>query len=328
MFLLIDDGAAIAAFYVLLFLGLLLTLILVRAGVKVVRQAEVMILEEWGKYKITLKPGLHFIWPFIQTPRQIHWRYVEKLPLQDATKVYTVYTDRIDLREHVIDFGKQHVITKDTVQIYIDALVYYQIKDPELAVFSIQNLPDAIELLTQTTLRNIIAQMTLDDTFSSRELINSILKEMTEQDAERWGVRITHVEIMNILPPEDIKSAMEYQIREERERRSLVLSADGERESNIIKSKGTAAQMILRAEGQKTADIQRAKGAAKSKLLLAQAEAKSIELIKKALETSGVKATEYLITLKYLNALRNLANANSKVVLVPSNINEIIKTIF
>ena len=264
-----------------------------------------------------MKPGLHYIVPFIETPRKIHWRYIEKVALSDETKVITTYTERIDLREHVIDFGKQHVITKDTVQIYIDALVYYQIKDPELAVFAVQNLPDAIELLTQTTLRNIIAQMTLDDTFSSRELINSILKEMTEQDAERWGVRITHVEIMNILPPDDIRSAMEYQIREERERRSLVLNADGERESAIIKSKGNAAQMILRAEGQKTADIQRAKGAAKSKLLLAQAEAKSIEMLKKVLESTGVKATEYLITLKYLTSLKNLSTNNSKVVLVP-----------
>jgi len=181
-------------------------------------------------------------------------------------------------------------------------------------------LPDAIELLTQTTLRNVIAQMTLDDTFSSRELINSILKEMTEQDAERWGVRITHVEIMNILPPMDTKNAMESQIKEERDRRSLVLTADGERESAIIKSKGNAAQIILRAEGQKTADIQKAKGKSKAKLLIAQAESKSIELIKKSLENCGSseRSTDYLIATKYLNSIRNLSNrTNSKVIMVP-----------
>jgi len=321
MFLLISPGAEIAIFYIVLFFVMIFLLILGKASIKIVRQTEVIILEHFGKYRTTLKPGLHTIWPFIQTPRKIHWRYVEKIPLSDQTRVVTVYTDRIQLREHVIDFGRQHVITKDTVQIHIDALVYYQIKDPELAVFAVENLPDAIELLTQTTLRNVIAQMTLDDTFSSRELINSMLKEMTEQDAERWGVRITHVEIMNIIPPSDTKNAMELQIKEERERRSLVLTADGGRESAIIRSKGDAAQIILRAEAQKTADIQRAKGRSKAKLLIAQAEAKSIELIKKALEQCGCteRATDYLIAMKYLRSLRQLSanKNNSKIVMVP-----------
>jgi len=230
-------------------------------------------------------------------------------------------TSRIDMREHVIDFGRQHVITKDTVQIGVDALVYYQITDPELAVFKIQNLPDAIELLTQTTLRNIIAHMTLDDTFSSRELINAQLKEATCVDAERWGVTITRVEIMNILPPADIKDAMEKQIKEERERRSTVLQADGERESAIIRSKGDAAQVILYAEGEKTSKIQRAKGVAESKLLLATAEAESIKSIQESLKESHVRSTDYMIALQYLNSLNRMTTSGkaSKVILVPSD---------
>jgi len=280
-----------------------------------------MIIERFGKYKDTLKPGLHFLIPFVDSPRKLHWRYLDVNYGSGELKVVNMVTDRVDMREHVIDFGRQHVITKDTVQIQIDALVYYQITDPELAVFKIQNLPDAIELLTQTTLRNIIAHMTLDDTFSSREMINAQLKETTSPDAERWGVSITRVEIMNILPPADIKDAMEKQIKEERERRSTVLQADGERESAIIRSKGDAAQAILYAEGEKTSRIQRAKGIAESKLLLATADAESIKSIQDSLKGSNVRSTDYMIALQYLNSLYRMTASGkpSKLILVPSD---------
>jgi len=315
-----NDSAYVAIFYVVLIVVVLVVVFYFVIAVKVIRHAEVMIIERFGRYKNTLKPGLHFIIPFIDSPRRIHWRYIDVTPGLDNVRVINIETDRIDMREHVIDFGRQHVITKDTVQIDIDALVYYQITDPELAVFKIQNLPDSIELLTQTTLRNIIAQMTLDDTFSSRELINAELKEKTMTDAERWGVSIKRVEIMNILPPSDIKQAMEKQIREERERRSHVLQADGERESAIIRSKGNAAKLVLEAEGEKTANIQRSKGQAEAKLLLATAEAESIKSIKLSLKNSGLRATDYLITLQYLNALKymNSSGKPTKVILVPS----------
>jgi len=281
-----------------------------------------MIIERFGRYKDTLKPGFHYIIPFIETPRKIHWRYLDVAPGQNLVKAVKIETDRIDMREHVIDFGRQHVITKDTVQIDIDALVYYQITDPELAVFKIQNLPDAIELLTQTTLRNIIAQMTLDDTFSSRELINSQLKEKTMADAERWGVTIKRVEIMNILPPADIKQAMEKQIISERERRSHVLQADGERESSIIRSKGNAAQIILQSEGEKTARIQNAKGTSESKILMATADAESIKAIRNSITDSGVRATDYLMATQYLNTVNKMTPKNGKpssIVLIPSD---------
>jgi len=227
------------------------------------------------------------------------------------------------MRESVIDFGRQHVITKDTVLIDIDALVYYQITDPELAVFKVQNLPDAVELLTQTTLRNIIAHMTLDDTFSSRDQINAKLKESTKLDAERWGVTIKHVEILNIFPPSEIQSAMENQITEERERRARVLKADGDRESAITRSQGKRAEIVLAAEAKKTASIQRAKGDAEAKLLLANAEAESIKVTRQALEQSGitdVNACDYLVATQYLSTLEKLSRGKKRfeINLVPS----------
>eukprot|EP00698_Gefionella_okellyi_P022774 TRINITY_DN7598_c0_g1_i2.p1 TRINITY_DN7598_c0_g1~~TRINITY_DN7598_c0_g1_i2.p1 ORF type:complete len:255 (+),score=57.70 TRINITY_DN7598_c0_g1_i2:294-1058(+) len=227
--------------------------------------------------------------------------------------------DRIDMREHVIDLGLQRVITRDTVAMDIDALVYYQITDPYQAVIKIQNLPDAIEMLTQSTLRNIVAHMTLDDTFSSRERISTQLKERTLRDAERWGVTIIRVEIMNIRPPSEIKEAMEFQIREERERRSTVAIADGTRESKIIESYGGAAKLVLNAEGQKMSRIQRANGEAEAKLLFSQAEAKAIQLLFDALQDTNVRATDYLVATQYLQTLSHLTNtkAPSKVVLVP-----------
>lgn len=226
-------------------------------------------------------------------------------------------TDRIDMREHVIDFGRQHVITRDTVQITMDALVYFRVTDPRVAVFQIQNLPDAVELLTQATLRNIVAQMTLDDTFSSREAINTELLSKIQRDSERWGVTITRVEIFNIEPPYDIKAAMENQIRAERERRSTVLRADGTRESAIIKSRGEAAQVVLSAEGARSAELLRAKGNAEAKILLADAEAKCVRAIKEAVGDQ-VRAVDYLAAVEYLNSLRNLtAQGDSTVTLVP-----------
>lgn len=221
-------------------------------------------------------------------------------------------------------FGSQHVITKDTVQLEIDALVYYSITDPRLAVYSVVNLPDAIELLTQSTLRNIIAHMSLDETFSSRESISAELKAKTFTDCERWGAKIHRVEIFNINPPADIRAAMASQIQEERTRRATVLEADGEREAMIIKSVGEAAKTVLEAEGDRKAAIQRAKGISDAKLLAAQAEAKSLELMSKAIEGEGIRASDYMITLQYLEGIRNAARSwnknNSKVVLVPTEV--------
>mmetsp|Transcript_158744 Transcript_158744/g.385588 ORF Transcript_158744/g.385588 Transcript_158744/m.385588 type:complete len:338 (+) Transcript_158744:235-1248(+) len=289
-----------------------------KKAIRTVRHAEVMIVERLGKYKTTLKPGLHWLWPVIESPRHINWRYLDARNNSSEAKVVSTVTDRVDMREHVIDFGRQPVITKDTVQVQIDALVYFRITDPRVAVFHVQNLPDAVELLTQATLRNIVAQMTLDDTFSSREVINGQLLSKIQRDSERWGVTITRVEIFNIIAPWDIKDAMENQIRAERERRSTVLRADGTRESAVIKSRGEAARVVLSAEGTRAATIARAQGDATAKKLVAAAEAECIAAVRAACGES-VRATDYLASVEYLNAMRNMtvSKHDSEVVLVP-----------
>ena len=198
---------------------------------------------------------------------------------------------------------------------------YYQVTDPELAVFQIANVPDAIEFLTQTTLRHIVSSLTLDDTFSSRDIINQRLRERTAADADRWGVTIRRIEIFNILPPRDVKEAMEAQIKEERGRRSTVLLADGQRESAIVNGRGQAASVVLRAEGYRVSRVQVAKGQAQAKLLQARAEADSIAALRSSLDgVSSVKPTEYLIALQYLRALAHLGvGEKTRVNLLPSS---------
>lgn len=317
----LDSGeiAGIAIVAAAIVIGLILLIVFANTFV-VVRQAEVMIIERFGKYRATLKPGLHVLAPFIDRPRTVHWRYAAlEGTFSKKLVVKRVDTDRIDMREHVIDLCEQRVITKDTVAMDIDALVYYQITDAYSAVMKIDNLPDAIEMLTQSTLRNIIAHLTLDDTFSSRERISALLRERTLHDAERWGVTILRVEIMNISPPYEIKSAMEFQIREERDRRATVAVADGSRESKIIESYGQAAKLVLQAEGYKTARIQQATGESEAKMMFATAESKSMSLLSDALQGTGVRAADYLVALQYLSSM-NLLTVSKKpaqVVLVP-----------
>lgn len=312
-----DVGTFLAVMFTVIGLTIILYK-LMKLGCKVVRHSEVLVIERMGRYKTTLKPGLHWIWPLIEQPRLINWRYLDASRNKSHLDVVTTKTEIVDMREHVIDFGKQHVITKDTVQVFIDALVYFRITDPRVAVLNIQNLPDAVELLTQATLRNIIARMTLDDTFSSREQINAQLLSKIQRDAERWGVSVTRVEIFNIDPPPDIKRAMMNQIQAERDRRSDVLRADGERESAIIRSRGHAAKLVLSAEGDRASTLLRANGQAQAKVLLATCEAKAVECIRRAVHTE-VRAVDYLAAVEYINKLHLMASGSgtSHVVLVP-----------
>lgn len=326
-----DEKGSFSVFAVIMSIFVIFILYILKEGVVIVHHAEVMIIERFGKYERTLKPGLHWITPFIENPRIINWRCLMVQNNSSKAKVVSNVSDRIDMREHVIDFGKQNVITKDTVQIKIDALIYFRVSDPRLAVFRISNLPDAVELLTQSTLRNIIAHMTLDDTFSSREKINSELLAKIQLDTERWGVTITRVEIFNISPPSDITQSMQLQIKAERDRRSAVLKADGERLASIIQSHGRAAKLILEAEGERTSDVKLAHGSATSKLLIAQAQAECLNYISKVVSEHGVRAVDYLTAIQYLNSLRSVTMGKKKnsVVLFPvecvGNIENIVK---
>jgi regulator of protease activity HflC (stomatin/prohibitin superfamily) len=299
---------AVIVFYCVLFFLFILIISTLKRWIKVVRHSEVMIIERLGKYHKTLTPGCHMIIPYVDAPRRVHWRYLAVDPSDSQPKIQKVETDRVDLREHVIDFDRRHVITKDTVQISIDALVYYRITDPRAAVYAVQNLPDAIELLTQSTLRNCIATLTLDETFSSREAINAMLLGAIHRDSGRWGVTILRCEIVNILPPDDIKTAMERQIKEERDRRSTVIQADGVRESDVIRSRGAAAQLVLDAEAEKTSVTQRAKGEALAVSLQAEAEASCIKSIQGSMQGSGMAAADFSAAVEYLQLLRNITS--------------------
>jgi regulator of protease activity HflC (stomatin/prohibitin superfamily) len=217
-----------------------------------------------------------------------------------------------------VNWVNGNCLQKDTVQLELDALVYFRITDPQRAVYQVQNLPDAVELLTQSTLRNIVAGLTLDDTFSSREDINAELLAKVARDCERWGVQITRVEVFNISPPSDILDAMTKQITAERERRSNVLTADGERESSVILSRGNAAQMVLEAEGMRASSVLKAKGAADAKKIMAAAEAQCLSDIRAATSPYNVRGVDYLTAVEYLNTLARVTAGNSsKVVLVP-----------
>ncbi len=253
----------------------ILVIVFISKGIVIVKQAEVIIIERLGKYSRTLDSGLHIIWPVIDKARLINWRYV-KTDLKGRKYVQVKTQSRIDLRETVYDFPRQNVITSDNVSIEIDALLYFQVTDPTKAVYEIYNLPNAIEKITQTTLRNVIGELELDKTLTSRDTINSKLRIILDEATDKWGVKVNRVELQDITPPQEVKIAMEKQMRAERDRRAKILTAEGEKRSQI-----------LIAEGKKEAEIARAEGEARAKFLVAEAEAKAINKVSSAVEKTG-----------------------------------------
>ncbi|MCK4694398.1 MAG: SPFH/Band 7/PHB domain protein, partial [Candidatus Cloacimonetes bacterium] len=226
-----------------------LVLILISKGLVVIKQAQVMIIERLGKYNRTLESGLHIIWPVIDKGRTINWRFV-KTDFKGNKYVQFRTESRIDLRETVYDFPRQNVITSDNVSIEIDALLYFQVTDPVKTTYEINNLPNAIEKLTQTTLRNVIGELELDKTLTSRDTINSKLRDILDEATDKWGVKVNRVELQDINPPEEIKIAMEKQMRAERDRRARILEAEGEKRSAILVAEGDKEAKIKRAEGE------------------------------------------------------------------------------
>lgn len=282
-----------------------LVVVLISKGLVIVKQAQVIIIERLGKYNRTLDSGLHIIWPVVDKPRQISWRYV-KTDFKGNKFVQLKNETRIDLRETVYDFPRQNVITADNVSIEIDALLYFQVTDPLKAVYEIVNLPQAIEKLTQTTLRNVIGELDLDKTLTSRDTINSKLRDILDEATDKWGVKVNRVELQDINPPKEIKMAMEKQMRAERDRRAKILEAEGEKRSNI-----------LVAEGEKEAQIARAEGEAKAKYLVAEAEAKAIDKVAGAVEKTGTDPAQYLLAVKYIKAFSEIVQNGDKTVVVP-----------
>ena len=284
-----------------------LAIIFLKMTVVIIPQREPKIIERLGKYYATLKPGINLVIPFIDRAKSIvtlvNGRYA--------------YSTSIDLREQVYDFARQNVITKDNIQMQINALLYFQIVDPFKAVYEINNLPNAIEKLTQTTLRNIIGEMELDQTLTSRDIINTKLRGVLDDATNKWGIKVNRVELQDITPPQSVLQAMEKQMQAERNKRATILTSEGDKQAQILQSEGDKAAMINKAEAAKQRAILNAEGEATARIRKAEAEAVAIEKITEAVGKSTNPAN-YLLAQKYIQMMQQLAEGDkTKTVFLP-----------
>ena len=268
----------------------ILVILAIYQGLCIVQQSQTVIIERLGKYYRTLSSGVNIIIPFIDRPRPMRWRYTMPGP---NGQTYVRFTE-------------------------INAILYFQIVDPMRAMYEIQNLPDAIEKLTQTSLRNIIGEMDLDETLTSRDTINNKLRIILDEATNKWGVKVNRVELQDINPPRDIRDAMEKQMRAERDKRAQILNAEGQKEATIRESEGRMQQAINHAEGERQAQVLHAKAEAEAKLLTAEAEAQAIRKIAMAVEGSGANPAQYLIAVRYLETLKEMTSGkDTKTVYLP-----------
>ena len=287
------------------------------AGLKVVPQSETRVIERLGKFHKVLPAGLNIIWPIIDRPKIIVTRKVVE-GYQGRQVVRMSETARIDLREQVYDFPKQNVITKDNVTTEINALLYFQIVDPIKSVYEIDNLPNAIEKLTQTTLRNVIGELELDETLTSRDTINAKLRAVLDDATNKWGVKVNRVELQDITPPETVRQAMEKQMQAERNRRAEILKAEGEKQSAILNSEGEKTSAINKAEAVKQSTLLEAEGIAKAKIMQAEAEAQAIQLVADAIKATKTDPATYLLATKYIETLKEMTSGkDNKTVYIP-----------
>lgn len=280
------------------------------SSLKIIPQSKTMVIERLGKYNRTLKSGVNIIIPFLDKPKTIIWT------VNDNGEKRKIDTKWIDLREQIYDYPSQSVITRDNVNVEIDALLYFQITDPERAVYEVANLPRAIEMLTQTTLRNVLGELELDESLTSRDTINSKLCLILDEATDKWGVKVNRVELKDITPPPSIQEEMEKQMKAEREKRATILIAEGEKRAKI-----------LEAEGCKEAEIAKAEGEKQSAILRSEGEAKSIEAIKEALGGNS-NYQNYIIAQKYIAALEAMSSGkDSKIVYMPYEATSILSSI-
>ena len=278
-------------FDVLLLVVLIIIVIVVVAGVKIISQSKAYVVERLGAYHRTMQTGLHYVVPILD-------------------RVACV----VSLKEMVKDFAPQPVITKDNVTMQIDTVVYYQITDPKLYTYGVENPISAIENLTATTLRNIIGDLELDQTLTSRDVINTKMRSILDEATDAWGIKVHRVEVKNILPPRDIQEAMEKQMRAERERREAILQAEGKKTAAILTAEGKKESMILEATAEKEAQIARAEGEAEALRLVYEAQAKGIEYI------NSSQPQQAYITLEGFKALENLAKGESTKIIIPTDL--------
>ena len=286
----------------LIIVGVIL-FVLIIPNIVIVPEAHAYIVEQFGAYRKTLEVGLHVKVPFIQ-------RIAKK----------------VTLKEQVLDYPPQNVITKDNVTMQIDTVVYFQIKEPKLYTYGVDNPMFAMETLTATTLRNVIGELELDETLTSRDNINSRMKEELDIATDPWGIRVTRVELKNIMPPRDIQDAMEKQMRAERERREKILQAEGEKKSSILQAEGEKESAILRADAKKIEMLREAEGHAESIRMHKEAEAEGIIKIQQAeasaiamLKKAGL-TNDDIIRLKSFDALKVASNGKATKVIIPSDI--------
>ena len=273
---------------------LILVVVLIIPNIKIVPQAKAYVIERLGSYNETWKNGLHVKIPFID-------------------RIANIVTQK----EIVKDFAPQPVITKDNVTMQIDTVVYYQITDAKLYTYGVEHPVSAIENLTATTLRNLIGELELDQTLTSRDIINSKMRSILDEATDSWGIKVNRVEVKNIIPPRDIQEAMEKQMRAERERREKILQAEGEKKSSILIAEGEKESAILRAEANKESQIRIAEGEAEALLKIKQAEAEGIRLLKEA------KADQAVLAMKSFDALKEVANGQSTKIIIPSNLQDV-----
>lgn len=272
----------------------ILVIVLIVPNINIVPQAKAYVIERIGSYHMTWKNGIHFKIPFVDR-----------------------IASKVSLKEIVKDFAPQPVITKDNVTMQIDTVVYFQITDPKLYTYGVENPISAIENLTATTLRNIIGELELDQTLTSRDIINSKMRAILDEATDPWGVKVTRVELKNILPPKDIQESMEKQMRAERERREQILKAEGEKKAKILIAEGEKESAILNAEAKKESQIKVAEGEAEALLKIKTAEAEGIRLIKES------KADSAVLTIKSLDALKEISKGEATKIFLPTELNNI-----
>ncbi len=274
---------------------LIVILLVIVLGVRIVPQSTAKVIERLGSYHTTMQTGVHYVIPFIDR-----------------------VANDVTLKEIVKDFAPQPVITKDNVTMQIDTVVYFQITDPKLYTYGVENPVNAIENLTATTLRNIIGELELDQTLTSRDIINSKMRAILDEATDPWGIKVNRVEVKNIIPPRDIQEAMEKQMRAERERREKILQAEGEKKAAILIAEGEKESAILRADAKRETHIREAEGEAQAILKVSAAKADALKLLK------SVDVSESVLKLKSYDAMVEVANGNATKIIVPSDLQNLV----
>jgi regulator of protease activity HflC (stomatin/prohibitin superfamily) len=305
--------------YLVLFLLVVLiitALVIASKAIYIVPQATVLLIERLGKFSRVAAGGLNIVTPVLDRPRGIYWTGIRP------------GTTAIDMREQFTDLPPQPVITRDNVTIMVDSVIYWQITDPIKAVYEVNDLVGGIVQLTITAMRNVIGELDLDHALVSRDTVNGKLRVTLDSATHKWGVKVTRVELKNINPPEDVRVTMEKQMTAERNRRAVVLQAEGEKQAAIARAEGEKQAAITRAEGEKASAILQAEGQAQARLTAAAAEAESIRHIAVGITNGQGNPAQYLIMMKYIESLRDMARSNnSKVVFMPVETSNVLSSI-